>query len=63
MAKGRWAYMARPDYNPPTNDCPTCTEPSKTYMVGSKKVDGVISHRWRCEHQHEWIVQTATQVA
>jgi hypothetical protein len=57
MAKGRWAYMAAPGFNPPNNDCPECAEPSKTYHIGDKTVDGVPQQRWRCQHGHEWIIR------
>lgn len=51
--------MGEPGFKTPNNDCPTCTEPSKTYHRGAKTVintDG--SHTaitsWCCEHKHEW---------
>ena len=55
----RWAYMGDPRHNPPNDDCPECTEPSKTYHMGAKTVtreDGsrVAITRWECEHKHEW---------
>ena len=56
--------MADPRHNPPNNDCPECTSPSKTHHQGAKTVindDG--SHtkitRWECEHQHQWSVEEA----
>lgn len=52
----RWAYMGRPDYNPPNDDCPHCAEPSKTYFIGAKTVDGRARRRFQCEHGHEWFV-------
>lgn len=53
----RWAYMADPRYNPPNEDCPECTEPSKTYFIGGKTVDGVAQYTWHCEHGHRWVVE------
>ena len=47
--------MAQPNFNPPNNNCPDCTEPSKTYFIGGKMVDGVSQFRKQCEHGHEWI--------
>lgn len=55
MSRHRWDYMGRPGFNPPNNDCPECTSPSKTYYIGGKTVDGVAQHRYKCEHGHEWI--------
>jgi len=57
----RWAYMGQPNFNPPTNDCPDCTEPSKTFHLGAKTVTNedesrTAVTRWACEHQHEWEV-------
>jgi len=48
--------MAAPGFNPPSNDCPECDVPSKTYYIGGKTVDGVARHRHKCEHGHVWIV-------
>ena len=53
----RWDYMGEPGYNPPNDDCPDCTEPSKTYHLGSKTVDGVKITRWYCENKHTWTVK------
>ncbi len=57
---GRWAYMARPDFNPPSGACPVCTAPSRAYYIGGKHVPdeqgGRSEHRWQCEHRHEWVV-------
>ena len=51
----RWAYMGQPNYNPPNDACPVCTEPSRTYFIGGKRgPDGPVQ-RWRCEHQHVWV--------
>lgn len=59
----RYAYMAHPKYNPPNNDCPECTEPSKTFFIGSRttfddqgKPTAKIT-RYACEHQHEWMTE------
>lgn len=52
----RWAYMGRDAHNPPTTDCPECSEPSKTYHLGAKTVNGVATRRYGCEHGHEWRV-------
>jgi hypothetical protein len=53
--------MGRPNYNPPNNDCPQCTEPSRTYYIGAKRVtlDGVAykQTRYECEHKHPWTVR------
>lgn len=60
--RGRWAYMSRPDFNPPSDACPQCEAPSKVYYIGGKHVPdpdggpGHSEHRWQCEHRHEWIV-------
>lgn len=53
----RWAYMGRPDYNPPNNDCPECASPSRVFFIGAKSVAGVAQRRYQCEHGHEWIVK------
>ena len=47
--------MAHPNFNPPNDKCPECTEPSKTFFIGGRTVDGVSQYRWECEHKHEWI--------
>ena len=52
--------MGRPTHNPPTDKCPECTEPSKTYFIGSKTVDGVVQTRYQCEHGHEWVDRDPT---
>ena len=57
MSRNRWGYMAHPKYNPPNDLCPDCTEPSKTFHIGGKMVDGVSQQRWRCANGHEWIVR------
>lgn len=52
--------MARPNHNPPNNDCPECNTPSKTYYIGSKRVtvagQRVKRTRYQCEHKHEWVI-------
>ena len=53
----RWAYMAHPQFNPPTNDCPECTEPSKRFHVGAHTKDGFAITKWECEHKHTWTVK------
>lgn len=57
----RWAYMGLPHVNPPNNDCPECTEPSKTHFIGGKTVeeDGkkVAHYTWKCQHGHGWLVK------
>ena len=63
--RDRWAYMGQPGHNPPNDDCPDCTEPSKTYFIGAKTVfetqDGVEVKvsvtRHHCEHHHEWVTR------
>lgn len=55
--KNRWTYLADPRFNPPNDDCPECTEPSRTYSVGGRTVDGVAEYFWRCEHRHEWVIR------
>jgi len=47
--------MGQPNYNPPNNDCPVCTEPSRTFFIGGKRSARGAVQRWRCEHQHEWV--------
>ncbi len=54
---GRWAYMLAPGFNPPNDNCPECTAPSKTHHIGGKTVGGVSQQRWKCELGHEWIVR------
>jgi hypothetical protein len=51
----RWAYMGQPNYNPPNDDCPVCTEPSRTHFIGAKRTEAGAVTRWRCEHLHEWV--------
>ena len=53
----RWAYMGRPAFNPPNDDCPQCEQPSKTFFRGAKLVDGIPQSRYECEHGHQWIVR------
>lgn len=59
----RWAYMANPNFNPPNNDCPDCSEPSKTYHQGSRTTFDdkgqplTKSTRYACEHHHAWTVE------
>lgn len=59
----RWAYMGQPNFNPPNNDCPECTESSKTHHQGSKTTfdENGKAHmkvtRFTCEHGHEWVVE------
>lgn len=53
----RWDYMKQPGYNPPNDDCPECEEPSKTYFIGGKTVDGVAIYTYHCEHGHKWTVE------
>ena len=52
----RWSYLGTDLHNPPNNDCPECTEPSKTWHQGAKTVDGVTTRRYKCEHLHMWQV-------
>lgn len=56
--KDRWAYMANPLYNPPNNDCPECTEPSRTYFKGGRTENGVAVYTYACEHHHRWTQPT-----
>lgn len=51
---GRWAYLADPRTNPPTNDCPQCVAPSKVHFIGARTEDGVRITTRKCEHGHEW---------
>jgi hypothetical protein len=61
----RWAYLGRPDHNPPNDDCPECSAPSRTYFLGSRLVPdpegphgfGWTERAWTCEHQHRWTVR------
>lgn len=53
----RWNYMRDPGYNPPSDRCPVCTEPSRVWHQGAKTVDGVKRTRWACDHGHEWVVE------
>lgn len=55
--RNRWAYMADPRFNPPNNDCPECTAPSRTYFIGGQTIDGIAQYRWQCEHSHQWVVR------
>jgi len=59
----RWSYMAQLHYNPPSDDCPDCTVPSKIYFIGAKRIveDGVLCKvtRYRCEHHHEWYTKVS----
>ena len=55
----RWDYMGEPGYNPATDDCPECVEPSKVFHQGAKTVtndDGTRTAitRWECQHKHTW---------
>jgi hypothetical protein len=55
----RWDYMADPRHNPPNDDCPECSEPSKTHHLGAKTVfrDDGTSYavtRWECANNHTW---------
>ena len=50
----RWAYMSRPGFKTPDTRCPECTEPSRSFYIGGKTVDGKTQHRYQCEHGHEW---------
>ena len=51
----RWAYMGQANYNPPNDDCPVCTEPSRTTCIGGKRTEAGPVQRWRCEHLHAWV--------
>ena len=53
----RWNYMAQKNYNPPSDACPECEEPSRVWHQGSKTVDGVKYTRFKCDHGHEWTVE------
>ena len=55
--RGRWDYMGEARHNPPSDDCPECEAPSKTFHQGAKTVDGVKFTRFICEHRHEWTVR------
>jgi hypothetical protein len=55
MASGRWNYMGAPGFNPPTEACPQCAAPSRTWHVGARTVDGQVIRRHRCEHGHAWV--------
>lgn len=55
MAKGRWNYMSRLGFNPPSDACPQCQTKSKTYHVGDKTVEGHLIQRFMCENGHTWI--------
>lgn len=55
--RGRWDYMGEARHNPPSDDCPECMVPSKTFHQGAKTVDGVKITRFLCEHRHEWSVR------
>ena len=57
MPPHRWTYRAAPGFNPPREDCPECQAPSRCFHVGSKTVDGVVRHRYACEHGHVWFVE------
>lgn len=54
----RWAYMGLPGFNPPNNDCPECTEPSRTFFIGGRTLNEVTSYTYRCENKHEWTSPT-----
>jgi len=56
----RWGYMAIPGYNPPNNDCPECTEPSRTWSRGARSVDGKAQYRYVCDNGHEWVQDKQT---
>ena len=56
MARNRWAYMTRADYNPPNDDCPDCKTPSRTYFIGAKTEEGKKRTRYTCECGHNWTV-------
>ncbi len=53
---GRWNYMGQDTYNRPTDACPECDVPSRTFHQGEKTVDGAKRTRFKCEHGHEWVV-------
>lgn len=53
----RWAYLGDPRTNPPNDECPECTVPSKTYYIGGRTVDGVAYHTKKCQHGHEWVIE------
>jgi len=57
----RYDYMAHPNYNPPTDDCPECVVPSKTYFIGSRTStaeDGARTKhtRYSCINKHTWTI-------
>lgn len=52
----RWAYMANSQHKSANDDCPECTEPSRSYHQGAKTVNGVTTVRYACEHNHAWTV-------
>ena len=54
----RWAYMSQPNFNPPNNDCPECSEPSRTYSIGGRTENGTSLYTYRCEHNHTWTTTT-----
>lgn len=58
MGNDRWAYMADPRHNPPTNHCSTCLSPSRTFFIGGKRVGENTQHRYQCEHGHQWVQVT-----
>jgi hypothetical protein len=59
MAKAyRWAYMANPNYITSSNDCPVCETPSKVYEIGARTENDVLIVTWKCEHLHEWTIET-----
>lgn len=61
MAKSyRWAYKAQPGYNPPNNDCPECEEPSRTWFIGGRTVDGKAQYTYTCDNHHRWTTDTMT---
>ncbi len=53
--------MAHPDFNRPNDDCPECTVPSKTRLVGGRTEDGVGIYTWTCEHEHRWEIREVRQ--
>lgn len=54
MAKNRWDYMRQPGYNPPSDACPKCEEPSRVWHAGASTRDGITSEDWTCDRGHRW---------
>lgn len=52
----RWNYLRDPRFNPPNLNCPECTEPSKTYEIGSRTEGGKKIATWACSNGHRWLL-------